>query len=237
MTEKAPRGVWAKVSVRLLREPATVRAGGEAALYFIAALSYCKEMEVDGVIPAGASRVLAGELIDDVPAARAACVREGLLVEDADALVVPNWLEWNDSAEQIAENRRKERERKAALRASRKASRRDTRGDAPRDTRRDSAPIESESESESDLDQNLSSQSGPDSEEITIEEHLALLLLAMGEDSNHKTRERLEQYRHDGATLDDFADLRHALTIREVKHPKAYVFKSLQERVDQRQGA
>lgn len=106
---------WCKLSGTYYADPAVLRAGEAAELLFVRGLSYCREHNTAGHIPAAALPYL---VATDGEHRAAALVREGLWLTEGDGYQVRSWDKWQEEGDALAERRRRDRERKRAERAS-----------------------------------------------------------------------------------------------------------------------
>jgi hypothetical protein len=109
---------WAKIDTGFCDDPKIERAGPTGALYYLAAVLYCKQHFTDGVVPPGRARLLSAALIDPL-AGQEAALDAGLIEVSLDGTVrIPSWRTWNPPADQEKAARRAQSEggRKGAAR-------------------------------------------------------------------------------------------------------------------------
>ena len=152
--------VWIKVDAEFLEHPKTLRAldrGGSAVVHlWVALLSYAKRKITDGRIPVMAIPRIGGPTNPRWRAqALQALLDEGLvqLEDDGETIVVHDYLEWNQSREQVLARAESEAQRKAAKRArargvNEKKHGSETRGPVRKGAIRASSQITSERQSE-----------------------------------------------------------------------------------------
>jgi hypothetical protein len=104
---------WLKLDDCFFRHPKVIAAGRDARDLYLAGLCYCGAGLTDGVIPAGALRILGADVdIDDPKAAVTTLVRVGLweMIESGEYRV-HDYLEYNPSAEKVKAERKVAQER------------------------------------------------------------------------------------------------------------------------------
>jgi hypothetical protein len=104
---------WLKLDDCFFRHPKVIAAGRDARDLYLAGLCYCGAGLTDGVIPAGALRILGADAdIDDPKAAVTTLVRVGLweMIESGEYRV-HDYLEYNPSAEKVKAERKAAQER------------------------------------------------------------------------------------------------------------------------------
>jgi hypothetical protein len=145
---------WCRLSANYYRDPAVVRAGELAEVLFLRMLAYCAENETRGRVPKAALPLLTPT---KTKPRTAALMKEGLLLDHGDELLVRSWERIQEAHDSEAERRRKDRERKAAARLAAKQADDDTTvggmsadipPDEPQNVQAKSARIEVEVEEE-----------------------------------------------------------------------------------------
>ena len=105
---------WAKLSTSYYLDIAVAQAGEAAEVLFIRCIAYSGAQESAGRIPKVVLSMLAPT---KTPARVAALVREGLLIDNGNHVVIRSWDIWQQSLDKEADRKRKDRERKADVRA------------------------------------------------------------------------------------------------------------------------
>ncbi len=103
---------WVKLDDRFWSNR-KVRRAGESGMMYVLALSWSADELTDGVIPMDELPFICSGLALDLDVHAERLVDVGLFVIDGDCYVIPDFLEFNDSADVIRERRAKDRERKA----------------------------------------------------------------------------------------------------------------------------
>lgn len=110
---------WFKMGVGFYRDPALVRAGEAAEIFFVRALGYCAENDTKGFIP----KVAISLICPADPQARVdRLVAEKVLIERKEDYKVRSWGKWQQELDDLFERRRKDRERKQRERDEAKMS-------------------------------------------------------------------------------------------------------------------
>lgn len=133
---------WFKMGVGFYRDPALIRAGEAAEVFFVRALGFCAENDTKGSIPKEALLLICP--VKPKPRVDA-LVRERVLTERKDDYHVRSWDKWQAELDALQDRRRKDRERKAKEREAERIRRlsEDSPEDASADTGEDSPPIPS----------------------------------------------------------------------------------------------
>lgn len=149
---------WCRLQTNYYLDGAVLRAGEAAEVLFLRCIAYSGAEETRGLIP----RHILPMLTPKKTAARtAALVREELLIEHGDYLLIRSWRRIQEALDAESERRRKDRERKAAKRAEDKSlgTSVDVSADSPRTVHDESARIEVEVEVEEEQEKKTSSSS------------------------------------------------------------------------------
>lgn len=136
---------WCRLGTSYYLDEAVLRAGEAAEVLFLRCLAYSGARESRGRIDKAALPLLAPV---KTKARMDALVREGLLVDEGDAVLIRRWDEWQEALDSESERRRKDRERKRADRAAVRAASSDVSADNPRTIRTLNPRIELEVEEE-----------------------------------------------------------------------------------------
>lgn len=107
---------WVRIDENFPEHPKVVAAGEDAAWLFVCALGYCNRHLTDGVVPAGALRLLTGHKTPQRLAAR--LVDVGLFEPHEEGYLVHDFLDYQPSKASIEEERSKARQRMARNRQS-----------------------------------------------------------------------------------------------------------------------
>lgn len=118
---------WVRLDDSFHTHPKVLAAGNAGAGLFVRCLTYCSSHLTDGFVPSAAAKLLGST--SDIKR----CVAAGLLERVEGGWRIPDYLDFNPSADQVRQRIAKERERKSEWRAK-KASQRD----ATRMSQRDS---------------------------------------------------------------------------------------------------
>lgn len=112
---------WCRLSTRYYFDGAILRAGEPAEVLFLRCLAYSGSEETGGRVP---KHVLPLLTPSKTRARLTALLREQLLVEDGDDVVIRSWSRHQEALDAESDRRRRDRERKAAVRqAERDAAR------------------------------------------------------------------------------------------------------------------
>lgn len=130
-------GEWTPLATDFWTSPKVIAAGRDAALLYLAGLTYCQHHITDGFIPTGAVPILAAQAFGVRPSVAAVLVREDLWLAADDGYEVVGWLDWNRSSEQVSVRREQKRKRQTDWREKK---RRETVSRPDRDASRD-APV------------------------------------------------------------------------------------------------
>lgn len=95
---------WTKLDDAFWSNPKVMEAGNEVAGAYTRMLSYCGQQLTEGKIPEGIARMIAK------PALLQRMAEHGFIEQNGSGWVIPDYLEFNPSAEQIRERRRKRAE-------------------------------------------------------------------------------------------------------------------------------
>lgn len=136
---------WCRLGSTYYLDPALVRAGEAAEVLFTRLLAYCAEKETRGRVPKDVLPYLAPMRTKQ---RTAALLRENVLLDDGQYVIVRSWEKWQEAHDTEAERRRKDRERKAEKRRQEKTSK-DSSAERPQTIRAKSARKEVEVEEES----------------------------------------------------------------------------------------
>lgn len=110
---------WTKLDDSFWSHPKVTKAGNEAAGAYARMLSYCGKHLTDGKVPAEIAQFIARpKVIEQLQVF-------SFIIENGSGFLIPDYLEFNPSKEQVLAERKKAAERQARLRESREKSRRD----------------------------------------------------------------------------------------------------------------
>jgi hypothetical protein len=114
------RGLWARLSTHWYADPKVLGVSPEAELLYVRAIAWCKEMQNDGVIPAGALHLF-DHKVGDGEACADELVKAGLWerLDDGWRFPTATWSRWQDTVEEVKARRAADRDRQRAHRASR----------------------------------------------------------------------------------------------------------------------
>lgn len=102
---------WAKFDDHFHSNPKIVQAGNAVAGLYARCITYCADYLTDGLVPGGIPWGFLSQLHD--PSDLVSLVtKAGLWEEVEGGYLIPDYLEFNPSKEEVLENRRKEREKK-----------------------------------------------------------------------------------------------------------------------------
>ena len=106
---------WTKLDDSFYDNPKIVEAGNEVAGAFARSLSYCGRHNTDGKLPkaVGDNIAIRKRVIDSL-------LELGLWVADGRQYFIPDYLEFNPSAEQVEKDREAARERMRELRKNKR---------------------------------------------------------------------------------------------------------------------
>lgn len=102
---------WTKLDDGFWSNPKIVAAGNEAAGAYVRCLSYCGQHGTDGKVPIDVARFIARPKVLDQ------LLEVSLLEQNGSGYVIPDYLEFNPSAEKVAEERAAARDRMARIRS------------------------------------------------------------------------------------------------------------------------
>lgn len=103
---------WVKLDDQFFRNAKAVQAGRDGKLLYLAGLAFCSGALTDGVIPPEALPIVAADA-HVKPAVAERLVDVGLWVRHSGGYLIPDYLDYNPSAESERERRERDRQRKA----------------------------------------------------------------------------------------------------------------------------
>lgn len=134
---------WCRLSTSYYLDAAVLRAGEDAEVLFVRCMAYSGAQETGGRVAKHALPLLTPTR---TKARTAALVREGLLLDDGDHVLIRSWERWQEALDAESARRRRDRERKARVRSGGQSK--DVSADSPRTVHVTKPRIEVEVEEE-----------------------------------------------------------------------------------------